>query len=371
MLAVGLMSGTSLDGIDAALVDITDEHSLRLVAFRTSPYAPEQRNRIRAAIAGGARELAALHRDAGEWSAAAAQQVLDRSGVSAGDVALVASHGQTVWHEPGRVSLQLGCAATIAERLGIRVVSDFRSRDVAAGGQGAPLVPMADVMLWGDAERGRILLNIGGIANVTWVPRRGDERGALAFDTGPGIAIVDAVARIVEPEIAFDEDGARAARGRPVAEAPEAVLADPYFVAPPPKSTGRERFGDAAARRLVERVRALRREATGDDLIATAVELTAASVGQQVRRWLPAASAGCDVVVSGGGARNRTLMRRLAAHLDGLSLRPFEELYFDGDAKEAAAFAYLGWRTINGLPGNVPSATGASGPRVLGTVTFP
>jgi anhydro-N-acetylmuramic acid kinase len=369
-LVLGLMSGTSLDGVDAALVEIQDPGSLRLVAFHTRPYTAEQRSAILEAVSQGtARHLALLHRDLGDWIADAALDALEAAGSSVRDIALAASHGQTVWHEPGRATLQLGCPATIAERLGVRVVSDFRSRDVAAGGQGAPLVPLADAVLFGHGERGRALLNLGGMANVTWVPRRGVTDGVVAFDTGPGMAVIDAGVRLLDPHAAFDEGGRRAARGTADEGVLAELLAHPYFAAPPPKSTGREAFGDAYAAALLRRVRERRGSATGEDAIATALELTVRSVALGLTRWLPAAGER-DVLVSGGGARNPTLMTRLAELLDGWTVRRFDDEFFDGDAKEAAVFAYLGWRSLEGLEGNVPSATGARAPRVLGTVTL-
>src|SRR5205823_911553 len=210
LLAVGVMSGTSLDGVSTALVRLTDDPlDARLVAFRQDAYAPAERGQIIDAIArGGSRDLALLHVALGERFAGAVLQLLAGAKVAPRDVAFVASHGQTVWHEPGRATLQLGDPAVIAERVGIRVVSDFRARDVAAGGQGAPLVPLADVLLFGHAERGRLLLNIGGIANVTYAPRMGMTEGALAFDTGPGVAVVDALARRLGQRRRRDGDGA-------------------------------------------------------------------------------------------------------------------------------------------------------------------
>ncbi len=369
-LVVGLMSGTSLDGVDAALVEIADPDHLELVAFRTRPYALTERDRIRQGMAeGSARSLALLHRDLGKWFSEAAHAVLEAAGVSGDRIACVASHGHTVWHESGRVSWQLGCPATIAERVGSRVVSDFRSRDVAAGGQGAPLVPMADAMLFGHPGRPRALLNIGGMANVTWVPRRGTTNGVIAFDTGPGVAVLDAVVRLHDPSAPFDVDGARAAAGRADTALVDELLGDAYFEKAPPKSTGREGFGDAYAAALVERVRARHADCHHDDCVATALELTVRSIAQQLARWLPAPE-GAELLVSGGGgARNPTLMRRLSEVMAGWPVRPFADEFFDGDAKEAAAFAYLGWRTLQGLAGNVPGATGAGGPRVLGQVT--
>ncbi len=200
------MSGTSLDGVSTALVRLqADPPAATLVAFRQEPYGAAERGAIIDAMARGTpRDLAFLHVALGERFAGAVLSLLAEARVAPRDLAFIASHGQTVWHEPGKATLQLGDAAVLAERLGVRVVSDFRARDVAAGGQGAPLVPLADVMLFGHEERGRLLLNIGGMANFTWVPRRGVTEGALAFDTGPGVAVIDAVTRRVDPDAAYD-----------------------------------------------------------------------------------------------------------------------------------------------------------------------
>lgn len=370
-LAVGLMSGTSLDGVDAALVELGPHDHVSLRAFFSEPYTPDQRARILDAIAGGTvRELAMLHVWLGERFAAAAERVLQQAGVRPAELALVASHGQTVWHEPGRATLQLGDPAVLAERLGVTVVSDFRSRDVAAGGQGAPLVPIADALLFGHPRHGRALLNIGGMANVTWVPKRGDTQGVFAFDTGPGVAVLDAVVRAVRPDLSFDEGGVLAAQGRPVPGVVESLLTDAFFQAPPPKSTGREAFGEAFAARLGEQVLAGRPAASPADLVATALALTVRSIEDQMNRWLPG-DGERDLLVSGGGARNQTLMRELTHALRGWRVTRFADQFFDGDAKEAVAFAFLGWLTLEGRPGNVPGATGARGARVLGRITPP
>jgi anhydro-N-acetylmuramic acid kinase len=363
-LAVGLMSGTSLDGVSTALVRLDDDaSSAQLVAFRQEPYSAPERGAIIDAIArGGAKDLSLLHVALAERFAGAALQLLAAAKVAPAHLSFVASHGQTVWHEPGRATLQLGDPAVLAERLGVRVVSDFRSRDVAAGGQGAPLVPLADVMLFGHPERGRLLLNLGGMANVTWVPRRGETQGALAFDTGPGVAVIDAVTRRLDPDASYDRDGERARRGRVSAKALAALLADPYFEQAPPKSTGRERFGQDFADRVVELA------GVGNDAVATATALTVESVARALERWTPAA-AGDELVISGGGAKNPALVEQLAARVRPRPVRSFDELFFDGEAKEAVAFAFLGLLTLLGKPGNLPGATGARGPRVLGHVT--
>ena len=236
-LAVGVMSGTSLDGVSTALVRLADDPpalDAQLVAFRQDAYTAPERGQIIETIArGSSKDLALLHVALGERFAGAVLQLLAHAKVAPRDLSFVASHGQTIWHEPGRATLQLGDAAVMAERLGVRVVSDFRSRDVAAGGQGAPLVPLADVLLFGHPERGRLLLNIGGMANVTFVPRRGVTSGAVAFDTGPGVAVVDAVTRRIDPAAAFDAGGERARRGKPSRKVLDSLLADEYFTTPP------------------------------------------------------------------------------------------------------------------------------------------
>ena len=362
-LAIGLMSGTSLDGMDAALVRLEGPTHATLLDFVTRPYTPEERAQIRSALNGAtASALARLHVQLAEWAAEAVQSVLARSSVPASDLSLIAFPGQTIWHEPPVVSWQLGEPAVLAERFGVRVVSGFRARDVAAGGQGAPLVPMADVLLFASADSPRILLNLGGMANLTYVERRAQDDGVLAFDTGPGVAVVDATARMVDGKISYDRDGHIAARGKVNEEVLADLLADAFFADPPPKSTGRERYGDSYAAQLYQRL-------PGPDAVATAVELTARTVASAIRRWTPA---GVEVVASGGGCHHPGLMdslsKRLAAQGDH-QLRRFDELFFPGDAKEAVAFALLGYLTLHGQPGNLPSATGAGGPRVLGAVT--
>ena len=364
------MSGTSLDGVSTALVRLRESPAAAtLVAYRQEPYSSAERGQIIDAIArGSARDFAVLHVALGERFAGAVLHLLAQAKVSPRDVAFVASHGQTIWHEPGRATLQLGDPAIIAERVGVRVVSDFRARDVAAGGQGAPLVPIADVMLFGDDARGRLLLNIGGMANVTWVPGRGVTAGALAFDTGPGVAVIDAVTRALAGggDAAYDQDGERARRGRPAPRVLDALLADEYFHLPPPKSTGRERFGLAFAERMIADVRAT--GGSDNDVVATATALTAESIARAIAAWTPAAP-DAELVISGGGAKNPTLVEWLAARVMPRRVLPFDSLFFDGEAKEAVAFAYLGLLTLAGQPGNLPGATGARGPRVLGRIT--
>jgi anhydro-N-acetylmuramic acid kinase len=256
-------------------------------------------------------------------------------------------------------------AARVAERTGLPVITDFRSRDVAAGGEGAPLVPLADAMLFGAATGARALQNIGGIANVTVVPRRGSTDGVRAFDTGPGVAMIDTVVQALTGE-RFDRDGMYAGMGTPIATVVEAHLAHEFFHRAPPKSTGRELFGTDAALALITACHSAHADCGDADIVATATEITARSIADAYARFVPEPL--LDVVLSGGGAHNATLVARLTDLLSPTPVRTFDALFFPGDAKEAVAFAYLGWCHLRGVPGNVPSSTGARGPRILGAL---
>jgi anhydro-N-acetylmuramic acid kinase len=378
VLIVGLMTGTSLDGIDAALVEVEGDSletlEWRLVRAATVAYPAERREEIHSAIVhGNATSICTLHARLGEWLAESAAEVCAAAGVELGDLDLIGSHGQTLWHDPptpaGRGStFQVGCAATIAERTGVSVVSDFRSRDVAAGGHGAPLVPWVDRALFAVPGRSRALQNIGGIGNVTRVPPKGSAEELLAFDTGPGNALIDAAVSLATAgRLTFDRDGSLAARGEVDAELLEELLAHPFFQREPPKSTGRELFGRPLVERLVE---ALHPEGDRDwlDLTATLTELTARSIAEAYGRWL--LPNGLDeVVVTGGGALNPTLMQRLRSLLSPLPVRDCGELGIGPTEKEALAFAVLAWAHVHGIPANVPAVTGATGPRILGSFT--
>jgi len=371
LVLVGLMSGTSLDGISAAVVRFRGENGRvisELLAYDVHGYTAEQRTRLTSALDGvSPDEYCRLNFDLGEWLAAAAVRVMAASGIARTDVAAIASHGQTIWHVPGHSTWQTGEPAVIAERTGRPVISDFRVRDVAAGGQGAPLVPIADAMLFSSPDRWRALQNLGGIGNVTVVPPAGDVTGVRAFDTGPGVVVIDGVTRLLEPSLRFDQDGALARQGRPIDAVIAEALRDPYFSAPPPKSTGRELFDAAYIRRFIESCRAAGPGATTADIVATAVQLTAQSVADSFRRFVPEPVT--ELLVSGGGARNPALFDALAAALAPLHVARFDEVFFDGEAKEAVAFALLGYLHLTGRPGNVPAATGARGPRTLGKLT--
>ncbi len=396
------MSGTSLDGIDAALLEIEEgveeaggsgprgtregtAPPLRweLLAFHTRPFAPEEREAIAAALrSDGPRALALLHTRLGEWFARAALELLDSQGVSPDSVAAVGSHGQTVWHEPPGEgtrgsSFQLGCPATIAERTGIAVVSDFRARDLAAGGHGAPLVPWADRVLFSSTEGPRAIQNLGGMANVTWLPALHDPTPILAFDTGPGVALLNAAAEMATGGAwTFDRDGELSRMGTVLEPVLARLKADPFFQQAPPRSTGRERFG---GERVREAVREAERE-LGEDLIpgsphqgwphllATLEALTAWSIGDSYRRWVVPRGAE-EVFLMGGGSRNPSLVEAIEKELVPMRVSPGEALGMDPDAREAAAFALLAYAHVRGIPANVPEATGASGRRVLGSWT--
>ncbi len=377
-MIVGLMSGTSLDGVDSALVSMDGDgvHNLNweMVQWSTAPYSDERRETIHHAILeGSAESLCSLHAQMGEWLAEAVLRVCEEAGVPLPDVDVIGSHGQTVWHIPpseGRrgSTLQLGDAATIAERTGRPVISDFRSRDVAAGGQGAPLVPWVDQLLFSLPDAARALQNIGGIGNVSWVPPRGSTENVLAFDTGPGNALMDAaVESATGGRLTFDVGGRLSAQGVVDQQLLEELLQHPYFRQEPPKSTGREVFGRPFVKRLSD---AIQPEGDQDwmDLVATLTELTARSIAEAYERWVIPKGVR-EAVLTGGGAMNPTLVRRITELVAPLAVRDAAVLGVDPEAKEALAFAALAWAHVHGISANVPSATGAAGPRVLGSYT--
>jgi anhydro-N-acetylmuramic acid kinase len=382
-LVLGLSSGTSHDGIDTVLVRIGghgDSIVLESVGFATVPFGAGLRERIARAGWAAAPEINSLNFDLGEAFAAAALGLLNECGVEPSLVNLIGSHGQTVHHLPpspgrGGATLQLGEPDVIARRTGIPTVADFRTADVAAGGSGAPLVPLVDWLLFRTPGAPRVLLNIGGIANLTWVTERLED--VVAFDTGPGNALLDEIVRSVTGRVdAIDEEGALARSGAPVEAAVDAFLEHPYFSATPPKSTGKETFGREAADRLAGLVlegRGLDSVSEDElpDLLATAALVTARSVFDASQR-LPGKPA--RVIVSGGGLSNRAIMdslEELFAPVPVVGLGEGEGAEgMNPDAKEAVAFAVLADRTVAGLPGNVPAATGAAESVVLGKLSM-
>ena len=318
--------------------------------------------------------LCRLDASLGEWFASAARDVCAAAGVETREVAAIGSHGQTVWHIPPTdtergATLQLGDVATLAERTGAPVVSDFRSRDVAAGGHGAPLVPWLDQLLFSAGDRTRAIQNLGGMANVTWLPPRGLPQPVIAFDTGPGVALIDgAVRRATDGASPFDRDGAMALRGRVDDSLLTVLLDDAYFRAPPPKSTGREHFGKALLDRTAAGLVPGQDEDAWCDLVATLTAFTARSIAQAYRAWvLPR---GLDeVFLVGGGANNPALVQAIGQGLNSVQVKNGMELGVDPDAREALAFAFLAWAHVHGIAGNIPSVTGAEAPRVLGSMT--
>ncbi|MFP4057977.1 MAG: anhydro-N-acetylmuramic acid kinase [Candidatus Brocadiia bacterium] len=379
-LVIGLMSGTSRDGVDAALVALSGGGpSLRaeLLAFRCEAYSPAVRRLLGEVCSTPGATADKVCRASfllGELFAQAALAVAREAGVAMSRVGLIGSHGQTVQHlpEPTRVAgrriagtLQIGEPAVVAERTGVTTVADFRPRDMACGGQGAPLVPLVDYLLYRHALQGRLVLNLGGIANVTHLPPGCTPEEVLAFDTGPGNMVLDGLSRALSGgRRALDRHGAAAARGRVDAARLRRWLRHPYFRKQPPKSTGRETFGEVFVRRLLDDAGG----STEADLLATATALTAETVHQAYQRWLRPRGPVDEVLASGGGCHNRTLMRLLAERFRPVPVRTTDDFGIPADAKEAVAFAILARETVHGRPGNLPGATGASRPAVLGTI---
>lgn len=365
---VGLMSGTSCDGVDAAVVEVHrgDRLRVRTLATWSRPYDDAQRELLLrlASPQATVEDVCRQNFELGERLAEAVREVLSRARLGPDGADLVASHGHTVWHVPGHSTLQIGEAAVVAERTGLPVVSNLRARDVAAGGQGAPLVPYLDWVLFAHPERNRAVQNLGGIGNVTWVPAGAAPETVLAFDTGPGNMVVDGVVWLLTGA-RYDQDGRMAAAGTPHLGLVEELLGHPYFQQPPPKSTGREVFGEDFARALVERGHQL--ELSDADLVATATYFTARSV-VDAYRFLGKVD---EVLLSGGGVHNQTLVGWIRELLKPVPVRTTAEEGVDPDFKEAVAFAVLGALAAWGMPGNLPSATGARRAVVLGDLTPP
>jgi len=376
-LVVGLISGTSADGIDAALVEVAGaglNARLQLRAGLTLPIAAADRDELFQIFdppVATVDRICRFNFRLGECFADAALAVIARAGLTPEQVDLVGSAGQTVWHIPAPhgATLQIAEPAVIAERTGLPVVADFRVADMAAGGHGAPLVPYFDLVAYRAAAKTRAVQNIGGIGNVTYLPAGcGPETtGAqmvLAFDTGPGNMVIDgAVQALTGGRETFDRDGGMAARGRVNTGWLAELMADPFFAQAPPKSTGREVYGRPFAARLLEQAR--RRGLSTDDTVATVSALTADSIVRAYRDFLIPRAGLDEAVLCGGGSYNTFLRRRIAAAL-GVPVMTSEDVGVNGKLKEAMAFALMASDAVAGLPTNVPSATGASGPRVLG-----
>ena len=389
MIVAGVMSGTSADGIDVAVVRIapsrrkmrsSDRPKLTLFAHQSFPYPAPLRRAVLAAMNASSTstaELARLNWRLGLAYAEAVRATIDKQRIN---LDLIGCHGQTLYHQArpapyaGRsfaCTWQLGEAAAIASVLGVPVVSNFRPADMFVGGQGAPLVPLLDYVLFADPHRGRVLQNIGGIGNLTAIQAAAPPAKVIAFDTGPGNMIIDALAAQLFNK-PFDRNGAIAARGAVLEPVLHAALRHPYFCLKPPRSAGREQFGREYAAKFLGACRRLSRKP--EDALATATALTAESIAQSYARFVhPAMKIGpVDYIVSGGGARNATLMAMLAQRLEplGCELASTSDHGLPVETKEAAAFALLAWQTWHHLPGNVPSATGAARPVILGQVTY-
>lgn len=385
MVVAGVMSGTSADGIDVALVKITPNKNfmfpgLKLLAHEGFRYPPGLRKAVLAAMnakSTSTAELARLNWRLGMEYADAVKAAIKRHKIK---IDLVGCHGQTLYHQAKSASYagksfactwQAGEAAVIAADLRVPVVSNFRTADMANGGQGAPLVSLLDYTLFRDPKRGRVLQNIGGIANLTAIPSGAEAKDVFAFDTGPGNMVVDALTQklFAKP---YDRNGAIAARGQTLESVLTDSLRDRYFALKPPRTTGREEFGREYAAKFLAACRRVSRKP--EDALATATALTAESIARSFEQFvLPKMkNSPIDYIVSGGGARNATLMKLLSTRLEplGCTLMTIDRFGMPAAAKEAAAFALMAWMTWHHLPGNVPTATGAMRPAILGQVSY-
>lgn len=368
-IVAGLMSGTSMDGIDVAICKVPrgEPRSVQLLDACTVPWAEPLAERLRRAHLADTAELARLNRLVGEAFAAATAGLADELGVA---LDLVGSHGQTVYHEHGATTLQIGEAALIAARLGCPVVSDFRQNDIAVGGCGAPLVPIVDRWLLARPGAAVLAVNIGGISNLSAVPPREEaEAPVLGFDCGPGNMVLDELARRrTGGAMACDRDGRFAAAGRVDQGLLARLLADPALAQPPPRSLGREQYGAEFVDHLLAG-RPPASDADWDDLFATFAELTARAIADAYRRWVAERCAVAEVVVAGGGARNPELMRRLAVAMAPIPVVASDARGLSADFKEAIAFALLASARLDRVPANLPEVTGASRRVLLGKLT--
>ncbi len=383
MTVAGVMSGTSADGIDVAIVRIMPGRTrptLTLVAHEAFSFVPVLRRAILAAMNASATSTAELARLNWRLGLAYAEAVAATVKQHRLPLDLIGCHGQTLYHQPRRTryagrsfgcTWQAGEAQAIVSALGVPVVSNFRPADIFADGQGAPLVPLLDYVLFADAKRGRVLQNIGGIANLTAIPSGAAPNAVVAFDTGPGNMVVDWLAQELFGK-PFDRNGALAATGKVLAPVLNAALRDSYFRQKPPRTAGREQFGREYAAKFLESCR--RHSAKPEDALTTATALTAESISRSYRQFVHSRmkSGPVDFIVSGGGARNCTLMAMLQSRLTqlGCELAASDDFGLPVEAKEAAAFALLAWHTWHHLPGNIPAATGAKRAVILGQIAY-
>ena len=381
-LVIGIMSGTSADGVDAALCRISGsgtELRVKQLGFYFMPFEDDVRREI-LRLAGGAAASAAdfcrMNFRLGQLYTEAALRLCESVGLKPGDIDLIGSHGQTFWHIPRdeeylgksfKSTFQLGECSVLAEAFGCPVVGDFRVRDVAAGGLGAPLVPYSEFLIYRRKDSCIALQNIGGIGNITCLPADCSLEDVFAFDTGPGNMVMDAVyARITNGECRWDEGGAFAAKGTPDEELLQLMMDDEYVLRKPPKTTGREYFGPEYTERIMSE--ASSRGLSDKDLMATVTAFTARTIAYSARHFLPAVPS--LLVVGGGGSMNGTLMDMIRRELPECTVLTNEELGYDSAAKEAVAFAVLANEAVFGRCGNVPSVTGARHSVVMGKISF-
>jgi len=375
MRVVGLMSGTSADGVDAAVVEI-GSRKVRLLAFEMFSYPAALRRQILSLCRPDSARLDDIcHYNfvLGEVFADAVIKLCSKSGISLDSIDLIGSHGQTIYHKPGgkrygrrmiRSTLQIGEPSVIAQRTGVTTVADFRPRDMATGGEGAPLVPYADYVLFKHKRLTRAVQNIGGIANVTFLPGGCKQDDIIAFDTGPGNMVIDGIVRLITGgRKRYDAGGKMAARGTVDKRLLDELLRHPFFRRRPPKSTGREEFGADFAGRIYRR--AGKKGLANADIVATVTALTARSIAQAYR-FLKAMPD--ELILCGGGSHNRTLVEMLHAELPRVKMLSADDFGISVDAKEAVSFAILAWATVKGMASNVPTATGAELPVILGKI---
>jgi anhydro-N-acetylmuramic acid kinase len=376
MRVAGLMSGTSVDGVDVAVVDITKK-KVKLLAFDVFPYPNALRREILSLCNPDSARLDNIcHYNfvLGDVFADAIIKLCSKSGIPLDSIDLVGSHGQTIYHNPRgkrydkktiRSTLQIGEPSVITHRTGITTVADFRPRDMAAGGEGAPLVPYADYILFGRNRSSRAVQNIGGIANVTFLPRSCKQNDIVAFDTGPGNMLIDGVIRLIsDGRRRFDSGGKMAARGTVNTRLLNEMLRHPFLKRHPPKSTGREEFGISFANHISKQ--AVEKGLTNDDIVATITTFTAKSIAQAYHEFLPAEPD--EIILCGGGSRNNTLVEMLHNEIPDTKMLSTDDFGISVDAKEAVSFAILAWATIKGLTNNVPGVTGAERPVVMGKI---
>lgn len=380
MKVIGLISGTSSDGVDAALVDIRTHRGrvqLELIAFEVYPY-PKSLSRQLVDLASGlphsVANLCHLNFYIGELFAEAARRIARKGRIALTEIDLIGSHGQTVHHLPIpkregrraiRSTLQIGEPSVIAERTGITTVADFRPRDMAAGGEGAPLTPYLHFLLFSDPRRSRAVVNIGGISNVTYLKAGAALEKTVAFDMGPGNMLIDGLVRTLAGK-AIDEGGKMARRGKVDAALLSELMSHPFIRRKPPKSTGREVFGAPMVASVLQSTRM--RRLPPEDLVATATAFTASAISENIHRFILKRGGLHEVIVGGGGVRNPALMERLAELLSPIPVQPFEAVGHESRAIEAMTFALLAYQTFHGEPTNIPSVTGARRSVVLGKI---